>query len=428
MAAKSAWTLVLAGLAFAAVPAYSQGMRGDEKIVLPDGDAKPIVEQACSVCHSLGNITNSNGHTPEEWKTTLAMMLNVGAPVPKDKVQMVQDYLIKNFPEKPPIPPVVIPGNVEVSFKTWDLPTPGTRPHDPLAAPDGTIWYSGHMAGVLGHIDPKTGKITEYHPPTAGSGPHGLIMDKDGNIWFTANFKGYIGKFNPKTGEFKEYQIDPKDRDPHTPVFDGNGNIFFTVQGADMVGRLNMATGETVSVPVPTPRANPYGMVVTSKHIPYFVEFGANKITSIDPETMALHEYTLPDPKARPRRVAITSDDVLYYADFGRGYLGEFDTKTNQFVKEWPSPSGPKSQPYGITSVNDIIWYSESGVKPNTLVRFDPKTEKFQTWTIPGGGGVVRNMMHTADGKLILPESGENKVALVTITDAGKKMAMAGRQ
>jgi virginiamycin B lyase len=113
----------------------------------------------------------------------------------------------------------------------------------------------------------------------------------------------------------------------------------------------------------------------------------------------------------------------LYYADFGRGYIGEFDTKTNQFVKEWPSPSGPRSQPYGMTTVKDIIWYSESGVKPNTLVRFDPKSEKFQTWTIPSGGGVVRNMMHTADGKLILTESGVNKVALVTVTE-GKKVAM----
>jgi virginiamycin B lyase len=54
-------------------------------------------------------------------------------------------------------------------------------------------------------------------------------------------------------------------------------------------------------------------------------------------------------------------------------------------------------------------------VKPNTLVRFDPKTEKFQTWVIPSGGGVVRNMMTTRDGHLALAESGVNKIALVEI-------------
>jgi virginiamycin B lyase len=85
-------------------------------------------------------------------------------------------------------------------------------------------------------------------------------------------------------------------------------------------------------------------------------------------------------------------------------------------VKEWPSPGGPQSQPYGIVGLKDVIWYSESAVSPNTLVRFDPKTEKFQTWAIPSGGGVVRNMMATTDGNgLVLACSGRNRVALVEI-------------
>ena len=348
------------------------------------------------------------------------MMLNVGANVPEDKVDTVLNYLVKNFPEKPAPPAVTIPGNVEVSFKEWKVPTPGSRPHDPLAAPDGTIWYTGHMANLLGHIDPKTGDIKEYHPTTPASGPHGLVMDKQGNIWFTANFKAYIGKFEPKTGKFTEYPLDPEARDPHTPIFDQKGTLWFTVQGADMVGRLIPETGEVKTETVPTPKANPYGMVVTTKGVPYFVEFGANKIASIDPETMAIHEYLLPDENARPRRVAITSDDVLYYSDYGRGYLGRFDTKTGKMTAEWPSPGGPKSRPYAITIMDGIVWYSESGVRPNTLVRFDPKTEKFQTWVIPAGGGVVRNMMHFADGKLVLTESGENVVALVTVKNSDK--------
>ena len=155
------------------------------------------------------------------------------------------------------------------------------------------------------------------------------------------------------------------------------------------------------------------------------MEFGVNKIASIDPDTMAIHEYVLPNEDSRPRRVAITSDDVLYYTDYSRGYLGRFDTKTGKTTAEWASPGGPKSQPYGITSVNGIIWYSESAVRPNTLVRFDPASdgEAFQTWAIPAGGGVVRNMMHFANGNLVLTESGENVVALVTVKN-GDKVAM----
>jgi virginiamycin B lyase len=154
--------------------------------------------------------------------------------------------------------------------------------------------------------------------------------------------------------------------------------------------------------------------VISSRGVPFFVDFGTNKIASIDPDTMTITEYPLPNADTRPRRVAITSDDVLWYSDYARGYLGRFDPKTGK-ATEWASPGGPKSQPYGITAYNDIIWYSESAVRPNTIVRFDPKTEKFQTWIIPSGGGVVRNMMPTKTGDLVIAESGVNKVALVEI-------------
>jgi len=422
MSAKWMWACTAATFLLLVVPARGQEAQGGAPAQLPDGDAKDLISDACSQCHSLSNITNSN-HSPAEWKTTVAMMLNVGAAVPADQVDMVTNYLIKNFPEKPAPMPVVIPGNVEVSFQEWKLPTPGTRPHDPLAAPDGTIWYSGQMASLLGQVNPKTGEVKEYRTEIPKSGPHGLVMDKQGNIWFTANFKAYIGKFEPATGKFTKYPLDPKARDPHTPIFDQKGMLWFSVQGANMVGRLNPETGESKVVTSPTPKSNPYGMIVTKAGIPYFVEFGANKIASIDPETMEIHEYLLPNEDSRPRRVAITSNDVLYYSDFSRGYLGRFDTKTGKMTKEWPSPGGPQSRPYGITIVNDIVWYSESGVKPNTLVRFDPKTEKFQTWIIPAGGGVVRNMMHFANGNLALTESGENMVALVTIKKGTKVAA-----
>jgi virginiamycin B lyase len=48
-----------------------------------------------------------------------------------------------------------------------------------------------------------------------------------------------------------------------------------------------------------------------------------------------------------------------------RGYLGRLETATGK-VTEWPSPSGPKSEPYGISAISDVIWYSESGSTPNT--------------------------------------------------------------
>ena len=48
-------------------------------------------------------------------------------------------------------------------------------------------------------------------------------------------------------------------------------------------------------------------------------------------------------------------------------------------------------------------------------MRFDTKTHRFQTWAIPSGGGVVRNMVVAPDGELALALSGVNGVALVKI-------------
>jgi virginiamycin B lyase len=66
--------------------------------------------------------------------------------------------------------------------------------------------------------------------------------------------------------------------------------------------------------------------------------------------------------------------------------------------------------------LDDILWYGESGVRPNTLVRFDPKSHAFQSWPIPSGGGTVRNMMATHAGRgLVLAASGAGKLARVDI-------------
>jgi virginiamycin B lyase len=104
----------------------------------------------------------------------------------------------------------------------------------------------------------------------------------------------------------------------------------------------------------------------------------------------------------------------VWYADFSRGYLGRLDPATGKVI-EWPSPSGPKSEPYGISAINDIIWYSESGTTPNTVVRFDPQTEKFQSWALPGGGNTVRNTSVTREGDFVLANSLVNAVTLVKI-------------
>jgi len=309
---------------------------------------------------------------------------------------------------------VAATATLSVEIKEYDVPTPNARPHDPAVGPDGSLWVTEQKANKLGRLDPKTGKFQEYPLKTPGSGPHGLVADRNGNIWFTAIAKGYVGKLDPKTGNITEYRAPgEQEMDPHTPVFDQNGMLWFTNEESSTIGRLDPGTGEIELKATPTPHAVPYGIVVTSQGVPFFCEFHTNKLASIDPRSMTIREYPLPEG-ARPRRLALAADGTIYFSDYAQGKLGYFDPATGK-VEEWPSPGGPNSEPYGIAITGDgMVWYSETGVTPNTLVRFDPRTKTFASENIPSGGGVVRNMAATKDGRLYLACSGVNKVAVVT--------------
>jgi virginiamycin B lyase len=399
-------TLIASALLSLVVPAWAQDTADP---------GKAIADGKCNSCHAIQARTGS-GYTPEGWDTVLRMMTNLGVPITPAEMAPLKAHLVKTYPVKGRPDAVIVKGPLKVTMKAWQVPTPGSRPHDPLAAKDGSLWYTGQMTSALGRVDPKTGAVKEFPLKTEHSGPHGLTEDKAGNIWYTGNHAALIGKLNPKTGEVTEYKMPEADaKDPHTLLFDKTGNtLWFTVQNANRIGRLDPKTGEVKLFTPPTPKSRPYGMAFDSKNNLYVVQFGTNRVARVDTKTNEIKEYVLPDSASRPRRVAVTPDDMVWYADYSRGYLGRLDPKTGQ-VKEWQSPSGPKSAPYGISAIKGVIWYSESEASPNTVVRFDPKSEKFQSWAIPGGGNIVRNTDVTRDGNFVLANSLTNEVTLVRI-------------
>jgi virginiamycin B lyase len=253
----------------------------------PDGPGKDVLEKKCSTCHAPEQVTTF-GRSAEEWHEVVVNMIDLGAEVNEEEAKVLVEYLAKNWPVKGSTPPADKPADKpaeqpapkaaasavtavashgpSVNIREWDVPTPNSRPHDPEAAADGSIWYTGQRANVLGRLDPKTGQIKEFALKTPDSGPHGLAEDKAGNIWYTGNSKALIGKLDPKTGQVTEYPMpDPVAKDPHSLIFDQKGMLWFTVQGANMVGRLNPATGELALRNSPTTRSLPNGNMVKTK-------------------------------------------------------------------------------------------------------------------------------------------------------------------
>jgi virginiamycin B lyase len=244
--------------------------------------------------------------------------------------------------------------------------------------------------------------------------PHSIVDDAAGNIWYMGNGNGTIGRLVPDTGVITVFKMpDPAARDPHTGIFDKNGTLYFTLQQSNMVGRLVPSTGDIKLITLATPRALPYGLKQNSQGTIWISYNGANKLASMDPVTMEVREFPLPEG-SRSRRLAITSDDMVWYVNSALGRLGRLNPKTGE-IKEWPSPSGPQSHPYAIEVVDDIIWYNESNQRPDALVRFDPKTEKFQSWAVPSGVGIIRHMRKTPDGNLTIHQTSTNRIGLAII-------------
>ncbi len=403
-------SLLAAALFFFGAPAMAQGQMPE----LPDGSGKTLVQASCVACHQTNLISNSTGYTHEQWDHLISKMIDLPDPLAAN----IKQYLAANFPATTDRRPSLIAGDTKITFQEWNVPTLGQRPRDPLMTPDGTIWWAGMYGSLIGRLDPATGEMQEYLlDPTAT--PHSIINDVAGNIWYTGNGNGTVGMLDVETGEITVYPMpDPAARDPHTPIFTQNGDLWFTLQNSHMLGRLVPDTGDIRLTGLPTERARPYGIKEDSQGMIWVAYRGANKIARVDPDSWEIEEFVTPEPdrpqNAYIRRLAIASDDVIWYVDSGRGYLGRLDPTTGK-IDEWPSPSGPTSHPYAIEVIDDVVWYNESGQRPDALVRFDPKTEEFQSWSVPSGIGVIRHMRETPDGNLVIHQSSANTVGLVTI-------------
>jgi virginiamycin B lyase len=276
---------------------------------------------------------------------------------------------------------------------------------------------------LLGRFDPKTKKFEEFHL-RPGSDPCSVVEHSGSGVqttvYFTSHTGGFIGEFDQKTREVREFRISGGKLLLHDLTFDPNGVVWFTVAKANppkyprgsKIGSLNLFTSEIKLAETPTRNSSSYSLAVNSKGTPFFTELDSPRLGRIHPVTMTVTEYPLPNRASGVRSLTITPDDVVWYTDYTRGYLGRLDPNTGKF-DEWQSPSGARSRPGGITNVGNIIWYAEAGTVPKMLVRFDPITEKFQTWPI-SAGGAIDHIYAQADGTLWFTRPDTNRLARVT--------------
>jgi streptogramin lyase len=95
-------------------------------------------------------------------------------------------------------------------------------------------------------------------------------------------------------------------------------------------------------------------------------------------------EYDLPRDAAQPHDVVVDRDGIAWYSTFGEQYLGRLDPKTGK-VTEYEVALAKPGFPTGFlalrTDRDENLWMGN--MYQATIVKFDRKTTKFATWTLP---------------------------------------------
>jgi competence protein ComEA len=69
---------------------------------LPPGQGKAIVQRSCGGCHALKVVTSKRA-SPTQWTALVNQMVSRGADLEDEEIDVVIEYLSKNFPVgKPP--------------------------------------------------------------------------------------------------------------------------------------------------------------------------------------------------------------------------------------------------------------------------------------------------------------------------------------
>jgi len=125
-------------------------------------------------------------------------------------------------------------------------------------------------------------------------------------------------------------------------------------------------------------------------------------------------EYDLPQRTRQPHDVIVDSEGMAWFASFGEQILGKLNPKTGA-VTEYQVPRLKSGSPTGILALrfdkDENLWMGMQF--QGGIAKFDRKTEKFQTWSLPpelNGDHVQINQVSPehahVDGKVWLQDAG----------------------
>lgn len=294
-------------------------------------------------------------------------------------------------------------------LRSWPLGTPrATGIHDVAPAPDGGVWFTAQRSGHLGWFDPRSGK-TELVALGARSSPHGVIQGPDKAAWITDSGQNAIVRVGWPDRAVRSFPL--PDGTPYanlnTCAFDGDGDLWFTGQSG-VVGKVATRTGQVTVKDAPRGRG-PYGICATPSGEVWWCSLAGSFIARIDRKSGDSVVVEPPTKNQGARRVWSDSRGRIWVSEWNSGQLSVHDPAAGSW-RQWKLP-GPAPRCYAVyVDERDQVWASDFAA--NSVVRFDPDTQAFDSVVFPRDAANIRQILGRR-GEVWLPESGTEHISVI---------------
>lgn len=297
----------------------------------------------------------------------------------------------------------------EGPFRTRYFPlSAGIGLHDVAPAADGTVWFTSQGKGLLGKLDPKDGSFKTVSLGQ-GAAPHGVTIGPDGAPWITEGGQNAIARVDPGDLKVTLFRLPEKFAyaNLNTGVFDKAGTYWFTGQSG-YYGRLEPKSGRMEVFKAPK-GVGPYGIAVTPKGDIWYASLAGSYIAKVDLASGAATVVQPPTPGQGARRVWSDSRGRIWVSEWNVGHVSVHDPADGTW-KTWKLP-GARPRTYAVyVDDRDKVWVTDFSA--NAIVRFDPSTEKFNSFPSDRPNANVRQL-DGRPGEVWGCESGTDRLVLI---------------
>jgi virginiamycin B lyase len=188
------------------------------------------------------------------------------------------------------------------------------------------------------------------------------VFDKTGIYWFTGQ-SGIYGRLDPKSGEITVWDA-PRGYGPYGITLTPGGDVWYASLAGNHIAKIDLASGKSTVVEPPTKSQGARRIWSDSKGRLWVSEWNSGNVSMHNPADGSWRAWKLPGERPRTYSVYVDEKDIVWLTDFGANAIVRFDPATERF-QSFPSDK-PNANVRQMAGRPGHAWGGESGT--NRLV------------------------------------------------------------